>query len=54
MEAMLDSLQMMLESRCGNLDVGDVDEPDCDGDYTKNIVKGMCTAIVASGVLHIH
>ncbi len=53
-EAMLDSLQMTLESRCGNLDVGDVGEPDCDGEYTKNIVKGLCTSIVASGILHIH
>lgn len=54
METMLDDLQVMLEGRCGNLDVGDVGEPACDGEYTKNIVKGMCTSIVSSGVLHIH
>ena len=54
METMLDGLLTNLESGCGNLDLGDVDEPACDAEYTKNMVKGLCTAIVASGALHIH
>jgi hypothetical protein len=48
-EALLDQLIVDLSTTCGG--VGD---PPCDGDYTKNIVKGVCTSIIASGVLHIH
>ncbi len=48
-EALLDQLIADLSTTCGG--VGD---PPCDGDYTKNIVKGVCTSIIASGVLHIH
>ncbi|MFK7895411.1 MAG: LamG-like jellyroll fold domain-containing protein [Myxococcota bacterium] len=54
MEVLLDGLVVDLESGCGNLDVGDVDEPACDGEYTKNMVKGLCTAIVSSGAVQIH
>ena len=53
-ESLLDALQVSLEGRCGNFDLGDVGEPDCDGAYTKNVVKGMCAAVVSSGALHIH
>jgi hypothetical protein len=48
-EALLDQLIADLSTTCGG-----VGEPPCDGDYTKNIVKGVCTAIIASGTLHIH
>jgi hypothetical protein len=48
-EAVLDQLIVDLMTTCG-----DVDEPPCDGDYTKNIVKGLCTTAISSGALHIH
>ena len=48
-EMLLDQLIVDLSATCG----GAVDPP-CDGDYTKNVVKGVCTAVVASGALHIH
>jgi len=48
-EVLLDQLIVDLSVTCGG-----VGEPPCDGDYTKSIVKGVCTAIVASGALHIH
>lgn len=48
-EALLDQLIADLSTTCGG-----VGEFPCDGDYTKNIVKGVCTSIIASGVLHIH
>jgi hypothetical protein len=48
-EAILDQLIVDLTMTCGG-----VGEPACDGDYTKSIVKGICTAAVASGALHIH
>jgi hypothetical protein len=48
-EAMLDQLIVDLSATCGG-----ATQPPCDGDYTKSIVKGLCTAIVASGALHIH
>lgn len=48
-EVLLDQLIVDLSATCGG--AGD---PPCDGDYTKNVVKGVCTAVVASGVLHIH
>ncbi len=48
-ELLLDQLIVDLSATCGG--AGD---PPCDGDYTKNVVKGVCTAVVASGALHIH
>ncbi|MCA9504575.1 MAG: LamG domain-containing protein [Spirochaetaceae bacterium] len=48
-EALLDQLIVDLQATCGG--AGD---PPCDGDYTKNIVKGLCTAVVSSGAVHIH
>jgi len=48
-EALLDMLIVDLSATCGG-----AMQPACDGDYTKNIVKGVCTAIVASGAVHIH
>jgi Concanavalin A-like lectin/glucanases superfamily len=48
-ESILDQLIVDLSGTCGG-----VGEPVCDGDYTKNIVKGLCTSVVASGALHIH
>jgi len=38
-----------LSSLCGG--AGD---PACDGDFTKNVVKGACTSVIASGALQIH
>lgn len=48
-EVLLDQLIVDLLATCGG-----VGEPVCNGDYTKSIVKGVCTAIIASGALHIH
>lgn len=48
-EAVLDLLVLDLAGNCGG--VGD---PVCDGAYTQDMVKGLCTAAVASGALHIH
>ena len=48
-EAILDQLIVDLMTTCG-----DIDEPVCDGDYTKSIVKGLCTTVISSGALHIH
>jgi len=48
-EVMLDQLIVDLSTHCDG-----VGEPVCDGDYTKSIVKGLCTAIIASGAIHIH
>jgi len=48
-EAMLDQLIVDLSATCGG-----GGQPACDGTYTKNIVKGLCTAVVSSGAVHIH
>jgi hypothetical protein len=48
-EALLDQLVVDLSMTCGG--AGD---PPCDGDYTKSIVKGLCTAVVSSGPMTIH
>ena len=48
-EVILDQLIIDLSATCGG-----AMEPPCDGDYTKNVVKGLCTAVVASGAVHIH
>jgi hypothetical protein len=48
-EVLLDQLIVDLSATCGG-----AGQPACDGDYTKNIVKGVCTSVVASGALHIH
>ena len=48
-EAILDQLIIDLSANCG-----DIDEPVCDGDFTKAIVKGLCTSVISSGALHIH
>lgn len=48
-EVLLDQLIADLMTTCGG-----AMQPACDGDYTKSIVKGVCTAIVASGAVHIH
>ena len=48
-EALLDQLIVDLSATCG----GD-GEPPCDGDYTKSVVKGVCTSVLASAALHIH
>jgi hypothetical protein len=48
-ETLLDQLIVDLSSTCGG-----VDEPPCDGDYTKSVVKGVCASVIASGALHIH
>jgi hypothetical protein len=48
-EVLLDQLIVDLSTTCGG-----VGEPPCDGEYTKSIVKCVCTAVVASGALHIH
>ncbi|MFO0691387.1 MAG: LamG domain-containing protein [Myxococcota bacterium] len=48
-EAMLDQLIVDLSATCGG-----GGQPACDGVYTKNIVKGLCTAVVSSGAVHIH
>jgi len=49
MEALLDQLVVDLSAICGG-----VGEPPCDGDHTKNVVKGVCASVLASGALHIH
>ncbi len=48
-ESLLDGLITDLSGTCGG-----AMEPPCDGDYTKSIVKGLCTAVVSSGAVHIH
>jgi hypothetical protein len=48
-EVLLDQLVIDLSATCGG--TGD---PACDGDYTKSIVKGLCTAVIASGPMMIH
>ncbi len=48
-EAILDQLVVDLSTTCGG-----AGEPPCDGDFTKNIVKGLCTAVVSSGPITIH
>jgi hypothetical protein len=48
-EAVLDQLITDLLGNCGG-----TDEPVCDGAYTRNMVKGLCTATVSSGAVHIH
>lgn len=48
-EALLDQLIVDLMATCGG-----AGEPACDGTYTKNIVKGLCTAVLSSGAVHIH
>jgi hypothetical protein len=48
-EALLDQLIMDLSAICGG-----AGEPPCDADYTKNVVKGVCASVLASGALHIH
>ncbi len=48
-EAVLDQLVADLLGSCGGLD-----QPLCDDEFTRSIVKGLCTTAVASGPLHIH
>jgi cytochrome c5 len=48
-ESLLDQLIVDLSAMCGG-----ADEPACDGDYTKSIVKGVCAAAVSSGPVQIH
>jgi hypothetical protein len=48
-EVALDLLALDLLGSCGGLD-----QPLCDDEYTRSMVKGLCTAAVASGPLHIH
>jgi hypothetical protein len=48
-EVMLDQLILDLSTHCDG-----VGEPVCNGDYTKSVVKGVCTAVLASGAIHIH
>ena len=48
-EVALDLLALDLLSSCGGLN-----QPLCDDEYTRSMVKGLCTAAVASGPLHIH
>jgi hypothetical protein len=48
-EALLDQLVVDLATTCGG-----AGEPACDGEYTKSIVKGLCTAVIASGPMMIH
>jgi hypothetical protein len=48
-EALLDQLIVDLSATCGG-----GGQPACDGTYTKSIVKGLCTAVVSSGAVHIH
>ncbi len=48
-EAILDGLITDLSTTCGG-----ANQPVCDGDYTKSIVKGLCTAVISSGPVHIH
>jgi hypothetical protein len=51
-----DQVELILDQLIGDLSTtcGGISQPACDGDYTKSIVKGLCTAVVASGALHIH
>ena len=51
-----DQVEVLLDQLIGDLATtcGGIGQPACDGDYTKSIVKGLCTAVVASGALHIH
>ncbi len=48
-EVLLDQLIVDLSATCGG-----GGQPACDGTYTKSIVKGLCTAVVSSGAVHIH
>jgi hypothetical protein len=48
-EALLDQLIVDLSAACGG-----ALQPPCDADFTKSIVKGLCTAVVSSGAVHIH
>jgi len=48
-EAALDTLVTDLLGSCGG-----VAEPVCDDVFTRSMVKGLCTAAVASGPVHIH
>jgi hypothetical protein len=48
-EAILDQLVTDLSATCGG-----TGEPACDGDYTKSVVKGLCTAVIAAAPLTIH
>ena len=48
-EAILDQLITDLLADCGG-----TNQPACDSDYTRSMVKGLCTAVVASGAVQIH
>ena len=48
-EAALDALVTDLLATCGG-----TDQPACDDAYTRGMVKGLCTAAVSSGPVHIH
>ena len=48
-EGILDALTTNLAANCGG-----AAQPACDAAYTANMVKGLCTAAVSSGALHIH
>lgn len=51
-EATLDLLVMDLLGSCGG--AGPPVQPACDDAYTRAIVKGLCTAAISSGAVHIH
>ncbi|MCR9095888.1 MAG: LamG domain-containing protein [bacterium] len=51
-EATLDLLVMDLLGSCGG--AGPPVQPACDDEYTRSIVKGLCTAAISSGAVHIH
>lgn len=51
-EATLDLLVMDLLGSCGG--AGPPVQPVCDDEYTRSIVKGLCTAAISSGAVHIH
>ena len=49
-ETILDGLITDLVGECAAPPAGLT----CDADYTKSIVKGVCTAVISSGAVHIH
>lgn len=51
-ETALDDLVTDLLGSCGGS--GPPVQPACDAAYTRAVVKGLCTAAVASGAVHIH
>jgi hypothetical protein len=51
-EATLDLLVTDLLGSCGG--AGPPAQPPCDDVYTRAMVKGLCTAAISSGAVHIH